>query len=156
MVLLWSPTHAACPTETLRRLHMATIGRDTMLIHFRGASSMSQPSPAWLRFGYAADDSHIRLQVLKCRGRLLTRPLITLDRAAVQARLYGHLHALGALSVAVEDGFKVGFDAVVGAPLGAKGDGLYDGRIAPRGAPTESSPSPSSEYAELITSLTAH
>ena len=156
MVLLWSPAHAACPTETLRRLHLATIGRDTMLIHFRGASSMSQPSPAWLRFGYAADDSHIRLQVLKCRGRLLTRPLITLDRAAVQARLYGHLHALGALSVAVEDGFKVGFDAVVGAPLGAKGDGLYDGRIAPRGAPTESSPSPSSEYAELITSLTAH
>ena len=71
-----------------------------MLIHFRGASSMSQPSPAWLRFGYAADDTHIRLQVLKCRGRELTRPLITLDRAAVQARLYGHFQAAHALSIA--------------------------------------------------------
>jgi protein ImuA len=60
MVVLWSPTHGHCPPEVLRRLHLATIGRETMLIHFRGASCMSQPSPAWLRFGYAADDSHIR------------------------------------------------------------------------------------------------
>jgi protein ImuA len=104
MVALWSPTHGHCPPETLRRLHLATIGRETMLIHFRGASCMSQPSPSWLRFGYAADDTHIRLQVLKCRGRLLTRPLITLDRASVQARLYGHFQATSALCNTIADG----------------------------------------------------
>ena len=87
MVVLWSPIHGHFPPETVRRLHLATLGSETMLIHFRGASCMSQPSPAWLRFGYAADDTHIRLQVLKCRGRELTRPLITLDRAAVQERV---------------------------------------------------------------------
>ena len=112
MVVLWSPTQAHCPPEVLRRLHMATIGRETMLIHFRGASSMSQPSPAWLRFGFAADDTHIRLQVLKCRGRLLTRPLITLDRASVQARLYGHFQATTALCHSI----TTGWTAVHNAP----------------------------------------
>ena len=101
MVVLWSPPHMSCAPETLRRLHLSTLGRETMLIHFRGKSSMSQPSPAWLRFGFAADDSHIRLQVLKCRGRLLTRPLITLDRASVQARLYGQLRAAQKLDAAM-------------------------------------------------------
>ena len=104
MVVLWSPTHGHIPPEALRRLHLATIGSETMLIHFRGASCMSQPSPAWLRFGYAADDAHIRLQVLKCRGRLLTRPLITLDRASVQARLYGHIQATEALCRSITHG----------------------------------------------------
>jgi len=106
MVVLWSHPHLNCTAETLRRLHLSTIGRETMLIHFRCVSSMSQPSPAWLRFGYAADDTHIRLQVLKCRGRLLTRPLITLDRASVQARLYGHLQAAGALNNAIAAGLS--------------------------------------------------
>ena len=114
MVVLWSPTHGHCLPETLRRLQLATIGRDTMLIHFRGKSCMSQPSPAWLRFGYAADDTHIRLQVLKCRGRLLTRPLITLDRASVQARLYGHFQATNALNHAINHGHTA-----VHAALGA-------------------------------------
>jgi protein ImuA len=104
MVVLWSPTHGHCPPETLRRLHLASLGRETMLIHFRGKSCMSQPSPAWLRFGFAADDADIRLQVLKCRGRLLTRPLITLDRASVQARLYGQFAAGSALNAAVMTG----------------------------------------------------
>lgn len=111
MVVLWSPVHtntrSNCIAETLRRLHLSTISRETMLIHFRGASSMSQPSPAWLRFGYAADDTHIRLQVLKCRGRELTRPLITLDRMAVQARLYGHLQATDKLQCAIAGGSSV-------------------------------------------------
>ena len=111
MVVLWSPTHGQLPPETLRRLHLATIGSETMLIHFRGASSMSQPSPAWLRFGYAADDAHIRLQVLKCRGRLLTRPLITLDRASVQARLYGHFQATSELNHAINNGRTVDHQA---------------------------------------------
>ena len=96
-----------CAPETLRRLHLATLGRETMLIHFRGKSSMSQPSPAWLRFGFAADDTHIRLQVLKCRGRLLTRPLITLDRASVQARLHGQLRAAKALDAAMVGALSV-------------------------------------------------
>ena len=91
MVVLWTPVSQSVAPEVLRRLQLSTLGRDTMLIHFRGKSSMSQPSPAWLRFGFAADDTHIRLQVLKCRGRLLTRPLITLDRAAVHARLYAQM-----------------------------------------------------------------
>jgi cell division inhibitor SulA len=111
MVLLWSPaspnSSSNCTAETLRRLHLATIGRETMLIHFRGASSMSQPSPAWLRFGYAADDTHIRLQVLKCRGRELTRPLITLDRAAVQARLFKQLAAEKHLDFVIQHGIPV-------------------------------------------------
>jgi hypothetical protein len=107
MVVLWSPRqgHDHCSPEVLRRLHLATIGSQTMLIHFRSASSMSQPSPAWLRFGFAADETHIRLQILKCRGRLLTRPLITLDRTAVQARLYGHLRAANVLDNAIKNGF---------------------------------------------------
>lgn len=116
MVMLWSETHSTLAPEVLRRLHLAVLGSSasiglaesdtakTMLIHFRGASSMSQPSPAWLRFGYAADDSYIRLQVLKCRGRELTRPLITLDRAAVQARLYGQMRAARLLDSTVEFG----------------------------------------------------
>lgn len=116
MVVLWSATHSILAPEILRRLHLATLGgspsagpadsstQKTMLIHFRGASSMSQPSPAWLRFGYAADDSHIRLQILKCRGRELTRPLITLDRVAVQARLYGQIRAARLLDSTVEFG----------------------------------------------------
>ena len=90
MVLLWSRPDTNYSTQDLLRLHQASVGQKTMLIHFRGASCMSQPSPAWLRFGLAADDSHIRLQVLKCRGRLLSRPLITLDREAVRARLGEH------------------------------------------------------------------
>jgi len=106
MVVLWSHPHLNCATETLRRLHLSTIGRETMLIHFRGASSMSQPSPAWLRFGYAADDTHIRLQVLKCRERELKRPLITLDRASVQARLYGHMQAASTLHSAMTVGLS--------------------------------------------------
>ena len=104
MVVLWSPTHGHCTPEVLRRLQLATMGRETMLIHFRDKSCMPQPSPAWLRFGYAADDTHIRLQVLKCRGRLLTRPLITLDRASVQTRLYGHFQATHALNRAITNG----------------------------------------------------
>jgi protein ImuA len=104
MVVLWSPANMSCAPETLRRLHLSTLGRETLLIHFRGKSSMSQPSPAWLRFGFAADDTHIRLQVLKCRGRLLTRPLITLDRASVQARLYGQLRAVKKLDTATAFG----------------------------------------------------
>ena len=115
MVVLWSPTHGHIPPEALRRLHLATIGSETMLIHFRGASCMSQPSPAWLRFGYAADDAHIRLQVLKCRGRLLTRPLITLDRASVQARLYGHVQATEALCHTIIHG-RSAIHSVSGAP----------------------------------------
>ena len=104
MVVMWSPTLGHCPPEVLRRLHLATIGRETMLVHYRSKSCRSQPSPAWLRFAYAADDTHIRLQVLKCRGRLLTRPLITLDRASVQARLYGHIQATNALNHAITHG----------------------------------------------------
>lgn len=116
MVVLWSTAHSILAPEVLRRLHLATLGSPssagpvdlstskTMLIHFRGASSMSQPSPAWLRFGYAADDSHIRLQVLKCRGRELTRPLITLDRAAVQVRLFRQLSSARLLDSMVEFG----------------------------------------------------
>ena len=107
MVVMWSPTHGHCAPEVLRRLHLATIGRETMLVHYRSKSCMAQPSPAWLRFGYAADDAHIRLQVLKCRGRLLTRPLITLDRASVQARLYGHIQATNALNHAITHGGTV-------------------------------------------------
>lgn len=117
LVLLWSPPRATLAQETLRRLHLACLSGPvianrsnsstsaTMLIHFRGAGSMSQPSPAWLRFGYAADDRHIRLQVLKCRGRDLARPLITLDRAALQARLYGQIQATSELNDAVCNGF---------------------------------------------------
>ncbi|HOB01471.1 MAG TPA: hypothetical protein PKJ50_07940 [Casimicrobium huifangae] len=113
MVVLWTPAHSILTPEILRRLHLASLAgagnapaatTPPVLIHFRGASSMSQPSPAWLRFGYAADDAHIRLQIIKCRGRELTRPLITLDRAAVQARLYRQRVASQLLDSTVEFG----------------------------------------------------
>ncbi len=112
MVILWSPpclsTHMSTTTpENLRRLHRATLGRETMLIHFRDRSSMSQPSPAWLRFGFAADETYIRLQVLKCRGLLLTRPTITLDRTSVQSRLYAQLNAQRTLDSALELGLRL-------------------------------------------------
>jgi hypothetical protein len=104
MVVLWSTS--PCPPETLRRLHLAitTHAPETVFIHFRSSACMAQPSPAWLRFGFAADDAEIRLQVLKCRGRLLTRPLITLDRAAVQRRLYAQLRAETGLNIALSEG----------------------------------------------------
>lgn len=116
MVLLWSHPATALPSETLRRLHLSTLtvarsnGSNThsepttRLIHFRGGSCMSQPSPAWLRFGYAADDVQIRLQIIKCRGRELTRPQIVLDREAVQSRLYRHQRTGLQLTNAVEFG----------------------------------------------------
>ena len=106
MVLLWSQSRTGCSPEALRRLHLSTLGRATMLVHFRGKSSMSQPSPAWLRFGYVADETHIHLQVLKCRGRELTRPLIALDRATVQTRLYAQNRAARLLDGAVEFGIN--------------------------------------------------
>jgi hypothetical protein len=104
MVVLWSAS--PCAPEVLRRLHLAitTSAPETVFIHFRSNACMAQPSPAWLRFGFAADDAEIRLQVLKCRGRLLTRPLITLDRAAVQRRLYAQFRAETSLHVALSEG----------------------------------------------------
>jgi protein ImuA len=104
MVVLWSTI--PCASEVLRRLHLAiaTYAPETVFIHFRNCACMAQPSPAWLRFGFAADDAEIRLQVLKCRGRLLTRPLITLDRAAVQRRLYAQLRAEASLQLALREG----------------------------------------------------
>jgi protein ImuA len=106
MVVLWST--APCAPEVLRRLQLAisTYAPETVFIHFRSNACMAQPSPAWLRFGFAADDAEIRLQVLKCRGRLLTRPLITLDRAAVQRRLYAQLHAQRNLHIALSEGLE--------------------------------------------------
>ena len=106
---------------------------------------MSQPSPAWLRFGFAADDTHIRLQVLKCRGRLLTRPLITLDRAAVQARLYGHLQAAEALNAAVKSGFSTA-QTLQFSPLPSRRGGLGWGKqlamAATHGVPAQFVPLP--------------
>jgi hypothetical protein len=141
MVVLWSHPHSNCPAETLRRLHLATTGRETTLIHFRGASSMSQPSPAWLRFGYASDDSHIRLQVIKCRSRELARPLIVLDRAAVQARLYGQLRNERLLDLAIQHGTPV-------FPVTSAGN---DVAIQPLKTACDSSPSHQSPRAEWMT-----
>ncbi len=105
MVVLWSRT--SCTPEVLRRLQLAMLNTDTTLIHFRSNACMQQHSPAWLRCGFAADDAEIRLQILKCRGRLLTRPLITLDRTAVQRRLYAQLSAEKSLRNAIEYGLAV-------------------------------------------------
>ena len=108
MVVLWSPARANSPietqTQTLRRLHMACLGRETMLIHFRDASCAEQASPAWLRLGYSVTPTEAQVQVQKCRGQPLARPLIHLDRAVVQPRLFEHLHALHTLSAAVNTG----------------------------------------------------
>ena len=104
MVVLWSPARSNTAVESLRRLHLACLGRDTLLIHFRGAGFMAQPSPAWLRLGYGVTDTHVQLQVLKCRGQPLARPLICLDRAAVQPTLFTHLAARSQLNTAVTTG----------------------------------------------------
>ncbi len=107
MVVLWSPPRSNTAMESLRRLHMACIGRDTLLIHFRTTGCMTQPSPAWLRLGYSVTATQVRLQVLKCRGQPLARPLICLDRAAVQPKLFTHLAARAQLNTAVTSGHFV-------------------------------------------------
>ncbi|MFN3629721.1 MAG: translesion DNA synthesis-associated protein ImuA [Casimicrobiaceae bacterium] len=105
LVLLWSTAHADTVTpEVLRRLHLACLGKPTTFIHYRAACCSTQPSPAWLRFGLSATDDELHLQLFKCRGRPLARPLISLDRAQVQARLGAHLRARKALGEAMEAG----------------------------------------------------
>jgi protein ImuA len=105
MVVLWSPPRSNAAIESLRRLHMACLGRDTMLIHFRTTGCMAQPSPAWLRMSYGVTDTQVRLQVLKCRGQSLAPPLICLDRAEVQPKLFTHLAARLQLNTAVTTGY---------------------------------------------------
>ena len=104
MVILWSPPRSNTAIESLRRLHMACIGRDTLLIHFRTTGCMAQPSPAWLRMNFGVTGTQVRLQVLKCRGQSLAPPLICLDRAAVQPQLFTHLAARLQLNTAVTTG----------------------------------------------------
>ena len=104
MVVLWSPPRSNTAMESLRRLHMACLGRDTLLIHFRTTSCVAQPSPAWLRLSYGVTDTQVRLQILKCRGQSLAPPLICLDRAAVQPKLFTHLAARLQLNTAVTTG----------------------------------------------------
>ena len=65
---------------------------------------MSQPSPARLRLSYGVTDTQVRLQMLKCRGQSLAPPLICLDRAAVQPKLFTHLAARLQLNTAVTNG----------------------------------------------------
>ena len=107
MVVLWSPPRANTAIESLRRLHLACLGRDTLLIHFRTTGCMTQPSPAWLRLNYSVSDTQVRLQVLKCRGQSLAPPLIRLDRATVQPMLFAHLAARLQLNTAVTTGHFV-------------------------------------------------
>ena len=116
---------------------------------------MSQPSPAWLRFGYAADEIHIRLQVLKCRGRELTRPLITLDRAAVQARLYGQMRAARLLDSTVEFGTTaLGQIATASQYATAALDSLAAKSAAPSHLDTQSAEAPTQR--QRITSRATH
>ena len=117
MVLLWSPPRANTAVESLRRLHMACIGRDTLLIHFRTTLCQTQPSPAWLRIGYSVTSTQVRLQALKCRGQPLARPLICLERSAVQSTLFTHLAARNQLSTAVSTGqFSKPVNPLIDAP----------------------------------------
>ena len=104
MVVLWSPPRSNTTIESLRRLHMACLGRDTLLIHVRTTACMAQPSPAWLRLRYSVSETQVRLQVLKCRGQSLAPPLICLDRAAVQPKLFAHLAARLQLNTAITTG----------------------------------------------------
>ena len=107
MVVLWSPPRSNTAIESLRRLHMACVGRDTLLIHFRTTACIVQPSPAWLRLSYGVTNTQVRLQVLKCRGQSVAQPLICLDRAAVQPMLFAHLAARLQLNTAVTTGHFV-------------------------------------------------
>lgn len=104
MVLLWSPPRSNTAVDSLRRLNLACLGRDTLLIHFRTTGCIAQPSPAWLRMSYGVTDTQVQLQVLKCRGQSLAPPLICLDRAEVQPKLFTHLAARLQLSTAVTTG----------------------------------------------------
>jgi hypothetical protein len=90
MLLLWT---RHCPPDALRRLQLAALDHDTVMIHFRERESMTHASPAWVRMALTADAQTLRLQVLKCRGHLMTRPLITLDRAQVQTKVYAQIAA---------------------------------------------------------------
>ena len=90
MVLLWTRD---CTPEALHRLHLSLLGKDTVMVHFRRTASVMQRSPAWLRMTLTGDSKRLRLQVLKCRGHLMARPMIDIDRAQVQPRLFAQLEA---------------------------------------------------------------
>lgn len=84
-LLLWS---RQCPADALRRLQLAVLGQPTAFFHFRPPECAANPSPAWLRIALDSDHRELRLRWVKCRGRWLARPLLTLDRAEVQAPVY--------------------------------------------------------------------
>ena len=90
LVLLWTRD---CSPEALHRLQLAVSSSETVMMHFRATTSVMQRSPAWLRMTYSSEARRIRLQILKCRGHLMTRPLIEIDRATVQPRLFAQLDA---------------------------------------------------------------
>ena len=90
MVMVW--THQCAP-DALRRLNLAVLNRDTVMIHFRDRESLTQASPAWVRLTLTADARSVYLHVIKCRGRLTASPVITLDRTQVQAKLYEQINA---------------------------------------------------------------
>ncbi len=67
----------------LRRLQLAAESSGASAFLFRPAGSANRNSPAALRLHLEQMDKHLRLHILKCRGRLFTRPLeLTLNNPA--------------------------------------------------------------------------
>jgi len=129
-VLLWS---RHCAPDALRRLHLAVLQQDTALFHFREPDAATRASPAWLRLKLDSDPTRIRLQVLKCRGQLLSRPLIALDRSQVQARVYQQLHGNRVLDQVVRFGVHHRADVEAQALIDALGQtDTVPGGHAPR------------------------
>ena len=118
-VLLW--THHCAP-DALRRLHLAVLQQDTALFHFREPGCAANASPAWLRLLLSSNQTELQVQVLKCRGHLLSRPLITLDRRQVQSRVFQQLRGNTVLDQAI----RFGVGAKVPVQAQAQTDALLD------------------------------
>lgn len=79
-VLCWQP---AIRPESLRRLHLAAQGSDTLFFMLRPASAACNASPAPLRIALDATSAGVTLRIVKRRGPAFNRPLVlALDAVA--------------------------------------------------------------------------
>ena len=71
-LLCWLPRARA---ESLRRLHLAVQGSDTLCFAFRPATAAQQASPAPLRLALAPAPAGVAVSIVKRRGPALAAPL---------------------------------------------------------------------------------
>ena len=75
-----------------------------------------------MRLLLSGNQTELQVRVLKCRGHLLSRPLITLDRRQVQSRVFQQLRGNTVLDQAI----RFGVGAGVPVQAQAQTDALLD------------------------------